>query len=204
MRIFVIKLYINNKLERSEIVEFLLGCLTNIVRHNGKKIKSGWNIIYLILGTIAKSVSYETSVSFAKDTLKEIIMMYGELIPEYFEEFITCLLMFCKNKYASVTAPCIQHLIWAIKELDTKTGVIARKFALVKLNKEEKGNGEQVPEEYILDIIEKSKILIILFFSRTMDNNAKRNTRALAITTRRSSEFRDRNNLRYINQRKFL
>jgi len=106
-----------NNLKRYDVIEFLIYCVVDVSRKSGKNIKSGWSIVFNILGLIGKSIENEHVVNNSFAILSEILQMHYEVLTEYFEDVLSCLLQYCGNPLTSISMQAQEKLKWAVGEM---------------------------------------------------------------------------------------
>jgi brefeldin A-inhibited guanine nucleotide-exchange protein len=127
---------LSNNLKRHDIVDFLVYCVADVCRKCGKNIKSGWSIVFNIIGLIGKSMENERVVTGSFGIFNEIIQMHYEYLAEYFEDVLSCLLQYCGNPITAVSLKGIERLNWAVSEISNQKSVLVTSLNAVLIPKE--------------------------------------------------------------------
>jgi len=110
------KKILEENLKNYAIIDFLTNCIVDICRKCGKSIKSGWAIVFDVLGLIGKSINNEKIISSSFSILNEILRMNYEYIAEHFEHALSSLLQYCGNSMTSISFQAFESVRWAVNE----------------------------------------------------------------------------------------
>lgn len=137
--------------------------MANLCRISGKHIKSGWTLVLGILGLIGKSMTHESIVKTSFDTVNEILQMHFDLLPEHFEDVLTCLFQYCGNPIESISLKALEKLQWAVNELSNPTSKLVQLFlSSIKVIQDETHTSGYTP-------LEESNNHIHIKIIRTLD-----------------------------------
>ncbi len=111
-------------------------CISTLSLMSGVSLKSGWTIVTNIFCLCAHENSNQSLVLSSFKAFNDIWQHQFNLMPEYFEELINCLVKYTKSNYLNVALKAIENLALAANRIGGKETILMPYY--YKMMKEQK------------------------------------------------------------------